>query len=117
MKKLGFLLLSALILSISCKKATEETIDCVVELLFASIYYTADPVDPKEVTLTVDYGGQFNISVLWEYGDGTSETKSGTTTIHHYTNAGSYNVKANITLSQEKYSSCSTSKEKTVDVH
>lgn len=117
MKKLGLLIVCALLLSISCKKATEESIDCIVELLFASISYTANQDDPKEITLTLNYGGEFNISILWEYGDGTSETKTGNTTTHLYSSAGAYPVKANITLSADKHSSCSTSKTKTVDVY
>lgn len=117
MKKLSFLLLCALVLSLSCKKAMEESIDCIVELLFSFITYTPNQVDPKEITLTVDYAGGFDITVLWEYGDGKSETKIGTTTTHRYDSAGAYDVKANITLSGENYSSCSTSRSKTVDVY
>lgn len=117
MKKLGFFVLCTMVLSLSCKKTAEESIDCLVELILTTVSYTANPNNPKEITLMVNYGGEFNISVLWEYGDGTSETKVGTSTIHYYAGAGAYDVKANITLSGEHHSSCSTSRSKTVDVY
>ncbi|NQV03347.1 MAG: PKD domain-containing protein [Bacteroidia bacterium] len=117
MKKVGILLVCALVLSLSCKKAVDEAIDCVIELVFANISYTANPDDPKEINLTVNYAGEFSISVGWEFGDGTSETKIGTTITHLYDSAGAYPVKANITLSGDNHSSCSTSKSKTVDVN
>ncbi len=117
MKKIVFLIVCTLVLSFSCKKAADEAIDCVVELLFASISYTANPIDSKEVTLMVNYAGEFSVSVEWEFGDGTTETMSGTTVTHVYPSAGAYSVKANMTLSGDNHSSCSTSKSKTIDVN
>lgn len=117
MKKLGYLLVLAMVLSLSCKKAADEVIDCAVELLFANVTYAENQDDPKEITLTVNYAGEFTISVDWEFGDGTSETKIGPTVTHRYDSAGAYEVKANMTLSADKYSSCSTSKTRTVDVN
>ncbi len=117
MKKLGAFFLCAVVLSLSCRKATEDTIDCVVELLFASISHTSNPNDAKEITLMVNYAGGYNISVEWEFGDGTSETKVGTTATHRYVTSGTYEVKANMTLSGENHTSCSTSKSKTIDVN
>lgn len=117
MKKIGFLIVCALVLSLSCKKAAEEAIDCVIELVFTTISYNADPSNPKDLTLSVNYAGNFTITIVWNYGDGTSETKTGTSTTHTYDKPGSYQVEANITLSGENYSSCSTKKSKTVDVY
>jgi len=116
MKKVIFLIIGALVLSLSCKKATDEAIDCVVELLFTTISYTPNPNDSREITLSITYGGIFDVSVLWEFDDGTTETKSGTSVVHRYDSAGAYAVKANITLSGTDHSSCSTSKSKTINV-
>lgn len=117
MKKLALLFLCGVFLSLSCKKAVDESIDCITELLFSFVTYTPNSTDPKEITLTLDYAGGFTVNIIWEYGDGTSESKTGTTTVHRYDSAGRYDVKANITLSAEDYSSCSTSRSETVDVY
>lgn len=116
MKKILFLLAAALILSISCKKTVEESIDCITELMFAAIIHTANPDAPLEVTYELIYGGTHTVTITWEFGDGTSQTVVGTTVTHIYPDAGNYAVKANITLSSADMSSCSTSKEKNVDV-
>ena len=117
MKKLGILVLCALMLSISCKKTTEEIIDCVLELTFTFISYTVSIDDPKQIAFSVNYDEEFTTTVEWLFGDGTSEIKTGVTTTHRYDTAGRYEVKANITLSGDHHVSCSVSKSKTVEVN
>lgn len=117
MKKIGWLLVGALMLSISCRKTTEEVIDCALELMFSGVSYTADVNDPKLIAFELEYAGTFAVTIAWEYGDGTSETRTGLVTTHRYDSAGRYEAKANITLAADKHVSCSVSKKKTVDVH
>ena len=116
MKKILFLLVGVMMLSLSCSKSMDESIDCIIELMFTSFSHSAQPDTPLEVTYNLDYTGKFNVNIVWEFGDGTTEAGSGTSVTHIYPDAGNYLVKANITLSGDGYSSCSTSKEKHVDV-
>jgi len=110
------LLTGMMILSFSCSKSEKESIDCVIELTFATISPVASVDNPKEITFTLQYVGDFTATITWEFGDGTSQTVVGTSATHIYNDSGNYDVKANITLSGDDYSSCSTSKSKSVKV-
>ena len=116
MKKIFMLVAGIMILSISCSKSEKEAIDCAIELSFATIGHNANVDNPKEVTFTLQYVGSFTATITWEFGDGTSKTVVGTSATHVYSDAGNYEVKANVTLSHDDYSSCSTSKSKHVEV-
>ena len=116
MKKIIFLLVGAVLLSMSCKKAVEESIDCVMEMLFVTYSYTVDPAIPLEVTYTLNYTGEFAVTITWDFGDGTTQTVAGKTVTHIYPDAGTYQVKALITLSAADRSSCTSSKERSIDV-
>ena len=105
-----------MILSISCSKKEKEAIDCVAELTLATLSYTPNENNPKEITITLEYGGEFTATIVWEFDDGTSKTTVGKTVTHVYTDPGNYEVKANITLSAEDKLSCSVSKKKYIDV-
>jgi len=117
MKKAAWLLAGILILSLACKKKTEEAIDCVIELAFVTFTYEPDQQNPKLITFTLEYAGAYSTSVEWIFDDGSTQTVTGTTVTHTYSEAGSYHVEANITLLAEDKLSCSVSKSRTVDVY
>ena len=105
-----------ILLSFSCCKPDDKSIDCQAELGYVVITYIADTVNPKLITLTLTYEGSYTISVVWRFGDGTPDTVAGKTVTHTYPAAGSYDVEADITLSSPGESSCSGGKGKTIHV-
>ena len=81
----------------------------MIELTFATLSHTVNPTNPKEITITLEYGGDFTATIV-------CETTVGNTVTHVYADPGNYEVKANITLSAEDKLSCSVSKKKYIDV-
>ena len=91
--------LFAVSLNYSCKKDAENIIDCLFEPANFTFDHTIDTQDPKKVSFTITYSGEHTLdnSNPWDFGDGTTQTISGTTTTHTYSSAGTYIVKVQAT--------------------
>ena len=85
--------------SSSCSKSAETVVDCIAESLLVSMQHEAAPTNSKEIHFNITYSGSFSFSsVTWDFGDGKSETVNVTSTIHTYTQPGTYSVKAKVNL-------------------
>lgn len=111
-------IVGVLLLGSSCSKSDiEKGIDCFGESFFMKFKHTTDPANAKKVDFVAKYTGEYEFqSVKWTFGDGTSETTTGKTVSHTYTTAGTYNVKADITIKHGK-ASCTSSPIKSVTVN
>lgn len=119
MKKIITILCFAavLILNFSCgKDDIEKGIDCVAESIYQKVKHTADATDPKKINFSVEYTGDKTLkSVKWTFGDGTPSVE-GVTVSHTYSAAGTYSVKAEITV-QEGKGTCTSSPVRSVTVN
>ncbi|WP_208328341.1 PKD domain-containing protein [Flavobacterium poyangense] len=104
-------------LGFSCsKKDTERIIDCVGESLRVHITDSKDATDKKKVNFTVDYSGSYTfVSVKWDFGDGTVQEVTTKTISHTYSKAGTFAVKADISVKSGK-SNCTFSPKRNVTV-
>lgn len=109
---------TVLLLGFSCSKSDlDKGIDCFGESFFMKFKHTTDPVNAKKVDFVVDYTGSYEFkSVTWTFGDGTTETTNSKIISHTYTTAGTYNVKADITI-QDGKAACTASPIKSVTVN
>lgn len=116
MKKLVYIIVAFTVLSMSCRKITEDIINCTVESLFVGFKYNADTSNSKLIHFEVTYSSDYTLDnkVEWDFGDGHKETH-GLKVDHEYDTTGNYHVKAAITIKHGN-SSCTPIKEKTVDV-
>lgn len=108
---------AVLLLGFSCSKSDiEKGIDCVGESLFVKLKHTTDGTNPKIINYSVEYTGTYTLkSVKWTFGDGTP-TVEGTSVSHTYTAAGTYTVKADVTI-QHGNGTCTSSPTKSVTVN
>lgn len=106
------------LVSFSCGDDLEKAVDCVTESALLELSHTTDAANAKKIDFEIKYTGEYTVSsVKWTFGDGSAEqTVSGKTVSHTYTTAGSYSVKADITIKKGS-SSCNQSKTKTVTVN
>jgi len=116
MRKLTFWAAGMIAVSLSCSESVTESIDCQHELAATFISDSVSLSNPKQWTFTLNYPGSYTVTVRWEYGDGTTETKAGLTTTHVYDTSGYLKVQAEITLSGIDIGSCSVEKEKNITV-
>lgn len=116
MKKLKFIsqifiLATFIVLLSSCKKITEDVIDCIFESAKFDISHT---VNVKNVIFSIEYSGDFTLgTVKWDFGDGATKTVNSKIIEHSYTLAGTYSVKIIPTVNHEGLS-CSPELSKTV---
>ena len=118
MKKKLFLFISFLTL-LSCSSSdTENIISCLFEGTNLRITSTTSSTNSKEVSFTLTYTGDETLdnSIIWDFGDGTTGTFSGTTTTHVYMASGTYKVVAKPTL-RNVDAFCSVSKEKDITIN
>jgi hypothetical protein len=119
MKKTATILcfVALLILNVSCgKDDIEKGIDCIGESIFEKVTHTADGANPKKINFAVEYSGSKTLkSVKWTFGDGTPAVE-GVSVSHTYSAAGTYSVKADITV-QEGKGTCTSSPVKSVTVN
>ncbi|MFB3386355.1 PKD domain-containing protein [Flavobacterium sp. LAR06] len=119
MKKTAAILcfVALITLNLSCgKDDIEKGIDCVAESIYQKVKHTADATDPKKINFSVEYTGDKTLkSVKWTFGDGTPSVE-GVTVSHTYSAAGTYSVKAEITV-QEGKGTCTSSPVKSVTVN
>lgn len=119
MKKIATILCftAFLVLSFSCgKDDIEKGIDCIAESIYEKVIHTADATDPKKINFSVEYTGDKTLkSVKWTFGDGTPSV-DGISVSHTYSAAGTYSVKADITV-QDGKQTCTSSPVKSVTVN
>jgi hypothetical protein len=123
MKKviLFFTIAFALTAMNSCKKAVEDSIDCIAASLLVSMESNADANNSKLIhfkfLLDQNENNDFTLDdrLKFDFGDGNVETIEGTEVSHEYASAGSFDVKVNYTLHRGS-SSCMPVKEKTITV-
>jgi hypothetical protein len=117
MKKFSFYAVLLLLFSACSEKATEDTIDCVVESFSAGLNTRIDGTNKKMVILDATYTGSLTFkSVTWEFGDGQTVTTTTMSTTHTFTTAGTYKIKAKIKLTQGS-GVCIPGPEKTVTIN
>lgn len=108
-----FVLATAVVLTASCKKITEEVIDCMFESAKFTISHTTNV---KTVSFSMEYSGDYNLSTTkWDFGDGNTKTVNGNIVEHTYNTTGTYIVKIIPTVTHEG-SSCSPELSKTVKI-
>lgn len=107
-----------LFLNFSCSKDDiSKGIDCVAESFFIKLKHTTDATNTKKVDFVIDYTGTYTLSsVKWTFGDGSTETVSGNTISHIYSGAGTFTVKADVTIKNSK-ESCTSSPTKSITVN
>lgn len=119
MKKLATVLCFAtvLIVNYSCSKSDiEKGFDCIGESIFEKVKHSPDASDPKKINFSVEYTGTETLkSVKWTFGDGTPSVE-GQSVSHTYSAAGTYSVKADITI-QHGSGTCTSSPVKSVTVN
>ncbi|WP_336517773.1 PKD domain-containing protein [Pollutibacter soli] len=102
MKKLLALVAFGIFISspISCKKDTDDVIDCIAEAAITSLDAAVDNTNPKLVAFKVEYSGTRTIKKIeWQFGDGGTDNTTTLNTTHIYNTAGTYTAKAKVFLS------------------
>lgn len=124
MKKIATIFILALVffISNSCSKHDDEAIvDCFGESLLVSLKHSADGTNAKLINYSIEYGGSNTVSsVKWTFGDGTpaQTVNSATGAVSHtYATAGTFEVKADVTLGKGGGGSCTVSPKKNVTVN
>lgn len=124
MKAKFIVIATVLLLSFSCgKDDIERGLDCVAESINVKMHNKTDETNIKKVDYSIEYSGTYTLkSVTWTFGDGTPlqtvTVESGTTTSisHIYTAAGTYTVKADVTVQSGK-SNCTSSPTRSITVN
>lgn len=123
MKKVTTILMFTLMffMIISCSKSDDAAIvDCFGDSILTELKHSADGTNTKIINYSIYYSGSNTVtSVKWTFGDGTAvQTVTGTTgaVSHTYTAAGTYEVKADVTISKGG-GSCTVSPKKSVTVN
>lgn len=116
---LTVLLFSAFLFSqTTCKKAIEDTIDCIFESAFVVVHADLDSINPKlmhfKFVYTPSEGYSLEQSIHWDFGDGQSIT--GDTIIDHLYEAGTYEAVASYTL-RKGSETCSSSSKKHIVIN
>lgn len=108
----------ALLLNFSCSKEDiSHGIDCVGESFFMKIKHTTDATNTKKIAFAIEYSGVYTIkSIKVSFGDGISETITGNVVSHEYATAGTFTVRADITIQKGK-ENCTSSPTKSVTVN
>jgi len=117
-KAIILIVVVALLISFSCSKSDiEKGIDCVAESVFVKLKNSTDATNIKKMNYEIEYTGSYTLSsVKWTFGDGTTETVTGTTVSHIYPAAGTYTVKADVTIKKDK-ESCTSSPTRSVTIN
>lgn len=90
---------SLLLSSTGCRKTEEAIVDCLSENILTSLKHNISETDPKQLNLEASYNGDKTVSqITWTFGDGSTTTTTTRTTSHTYSTAGTYQVKADISL-------------------
>ncbi|WP_316833026.1 PKD domain-containing protein [Pedobacter aquatilis] len=96
-------LLSVPLLFNSCRKAAESAVDCLGQSFYVSFKHNTNDQDPRKVDFNLTYSGKLQVaSMRIDYGDGQTQTLSTGIISHTYAAAGTYQVKAWISLQNGK---------------
>lgn len=123
MKKITAILILTILVFISnsCSKHDDEAIvDCFGDSILTELKHSTDGTNSKIVNYSIQYSGSNTVtSVKWTFGDGTpaQTINSATGAVSHtYTAAGTFEVKADVTISKSG-GSCTISPKKSVTVN
>lgn len=122
MKKITAILVLTMVffMSNSCSKNDDEAIvDCFGDSILTELKHSADGTNPKIINYSIQYSGSNTVtSVKWTFGDGKTETINSSTgaVSHTYSAAGTFEVKADVTLKKDG-GSCTVSPKKSVTVN
>lgn len=122
MKKIATVLMITIVffMSNSCSKSDDEAIvDCFGDSILTELKHTADGTNSKIINYSIQYSGENTVtSVKWTFGDGKTETINTSTgaVSHTYSAAGTFEVKADVTL-KKGGGSCTVSPKKNVTVN
>lgn len=98
-------LLTVVVAALAACGEDEVAIDCQQEATLITLQYADDAGGPRTVAYTIDYTGERELTgVIWEYGDGITDTIPGRETMHQYRIAGTYTVKATVGLRNGTFS-------------
>lgn len=104
---------STIILSCSDDDA-DSFFSCLGETSITHIVHNIDSNNALQVNFEIEYNGDYSLSnVQWDFGDGSSG--SGATTSHTYNSAGTYLIKASVSVNEEG-NNCSFTKDKSITV-
>ncbi|WP_163409970.1 PKD domain-containing protein [Flavobacterium ajazii] len=110
------MLVSLSFIANSCKHDDEHIVDCLEDSLLTELKHSPDPSNSKVINYSIQYSGTNKITyVKWTFGDGTpvKNIKTPGAVPHTYAGSGTYQVKADITLSRLG-SSCTMTLDKDV---
>ncbi|UTN05038.1 PKD domain-containing protein [Flavobacterium bizetiae] len=123
MKKIATILILTAVFfaSNSCSKSDDEAIvDCFGDSILTELKHSADGTNSKIINYSIQYSGSNAVtSVKWTFGDGTpaQTVNSATGAISHtYAAAGTFEVKADVTVSKSG-GSCTVSPKKSITVN
>lgn len=106
-----------LFVDFSCKKATEDIVDCIIESMFISVNADLDDTKPNLMHFKITYNGGDDVkldnTINWDFGDG-NKINADTIVDHTYANAGNYEAVISYTLRNGDGSSCSSSSKKQI---
>jgi len=109
----------SVILSLSCKKITDDIIDCSIEAMMLSVNYETDTTNSKLIHFEFknESTGDFKLrnEISWNFGDGHSIKSTGLKIDHTYQSTGTFEVVASYIL-EKGSSTCNGDKKKTVKV-
>ncbi|MBN3581497.1 PKD domain-containing protein [Algoriphagus aestuarii] len=110
MKKLflgALVAVSLLGFSTSCSEEDKDNIECAIESGKVDLFHDVDSSNPKTINLELRYSGNHTVlDILWNYGDGITETVSGKETSHTYAEAGNYKVTATFIIQEDSNNFC-----------
>ncbi|KQO29846.1 hypothetical protein ASF10_04880 [Flavobacterium sp. Leaf82] len=123
MKKITTILILTILVFISnsCSKHDDEVIvDCFGDSILTELKHSTEGTNSKTINYSIQYSGSNTVtSVKWTFGDGTpAQTINSATGVvsHTYTAAGTFEVKADVTISKSG-GSCTISPKKSVTVN
>lgn len=123
MKKIAtiLILIAVFFASNSCSKSDDEAIvDCFGDSILTELKHSTDGTNSKIINYSIQYSGSNTVtSVKWTFGDGTpAQTVNSATgaVAHTYTAAGTFEVKADVTVSKSG-GSCTVSPKKSITVN
>ncbi|KIO52346.1 hypothetical protein IW18_14615 [Flavobacterium hibernum] len=117
MKKFAIILILASMAFIgnSCSKALESIVDCTGESVLVKLEHTPDAANSKKINFSLTYAGSGTVqAVTWNFGDGTAPV-AGKEVSHTYSTAGSYVVKAEVSIKKGD-DTCGMTPQRTITV-
>lgn len=116
MKKYLFLLSAVFALGACSKDDGENALDCLADAIYVDVHHSASAENPRIINLNVSYDGDNTLdnTIEWDYGDGNTQTVTGASTSHTYSQPGTYTVKASVSVNN---GSCTHGVKETVTIN